>query len=137
MLGTKEKALPPFSGLSDGCTNGKQGKCSHTCVFGKQFECEHTRYFCAVGRQKCVPKCLLGSLPKPSSSQSLLCSVSAFRLKLHTLPCSSSPHATRFAGLAQGPHRLRLGADAPGLNFGTKCPKAEMPGNSFCCSPVD
>ncbi len=25
------------------------------------------------------------------------------RGKLHTLPCSSSPHATRFAGLARGP----------------------------------
>ena len=116
MLGTKEKALPPFSGLSDGCTNGKQCKCSHTCVFGKQFECEHTQNFCAERRQKCLPKCLLGSLPKPSSSQSPL--------------CSSSPHATRFAGLAQGPHRLRPGANAPGLNFGTKCPKAETPRNS-------
>ena len=111
-------------------TNGKQGKCSHTCVFGKQFECEHTRYFCAVVRQKCLPKCLLGSLPKPSSSQSPLCSVSALRRKRNTLPCSSSPHATRFAGLAQGPHRLRPGANAPGLNFGTKCPKAETPRNS-------
>ena len=99
MLGTKEKALPPFSGLSDGCTNGKQGKCSHTCVFGKQFECEHTRYFCAVVRQKCLPKCLLGRLPKPG--------------------------------------QLRPGADAPGLNFGAKCPKAEMPENSKKRSPAD
>jgi len=116
-------------------TNGKQGKCSHTCVFGKQFECEHTQNFYAVGRQKCLPKCLLGSLPKPSSSPSPFCSVSALRRKLHTLPCSSSPHATRFAGLAQGPHWLRRGAGAPGLNFGTKCPKAEMPGNSIKLFP--
>lgn len=99
MLGTKEKALPPFPGLSDGCTNGKQCKCSHTCVFGKQFECEHTQNFCAERRQKCLPKCLLGSLPKPGC--------------------------------------LRPGADAPSLNFGTKCPKAEIPGNSKNCSPAD
>ena len=72
---------------------------------------------------------MLGNLPKPSSSQSPLYSVSALRRKLHALPCSS-PHATRFAGLAREPHRLRPGADAPDLNFGTKCPKAEMPGNS-------
>ena len=105
--------------------------------FGKQFECEHTRNFCAGRRQKCLPKCLLGRLPKPSSSQSPLCSVSALRRKLHALPCSSSPHATRFAGLARGPHRLRPGANAPGLNFGTKCPKSEIPGNSKNCSPAD
>ena len=88
-----------FYVFSEVRTNGKQGKCSHTCVFDKQFECEHTRYFCAVGRQKCLPKYLLGSLPKPGW--------------------------------------LRPGADAPGLNFGTKCPKAKMPGNSQNCSPAD
>ena len=64
----------------------------------RQFECEHTQNFCAVRRQKCLPKCLLGSLPEPSC--------------------------------------LRRGADTPCLNFGTKCPKAEMLGNSFCCSPA-
>ena len=85
--------------FSGSFTNGKQGKCSHTCVFGKQFECEHTQNFCAVRRQKCLPKCLLGSLPKPGW--------------------------------------LRPGADAPGLNLGTKCPKAETPGNSQNCSPAD
>lgn len=46
-----------------------------------------------------MPKCLLGSLPKPGC--------------------------------------LRPGADAPFLNFGTKCPKVEMPGNSKNCSPAD
>ena len=125
-----KSAATVFCAFSGVRTNGKQGKCSHTCVFGKQFECEHTRNFCAGTAAKCLPKCLLGSLPKPSSSQSPLCSVPALQRKLHTLPCSSSPHTTRFAGLARGPHWLRLGADAPGLNFGTKCPKAEMPGNS-------
>lgn len=87
-----------FYVFSEVRTNGKQGKCSHTCVFDKQFECEHTQNFCAVRRQKCLPKCLLGSLPEPSC--------------------------------------LRRGADTPCLNFGTKCPKAEMLGNSFCCSPA-
>ena len=37
-----------------------------------------------------------------SSSQSPLSFISACRRKLCTLPCSSSPHATRFAGLARG-----------------------------------
>ena len=69
-----------------------------TLVFLTSNSSVNTLKICAVRRQKCLPKCLLGSLPEPSC--------------------------------------LRRGADTPCLNFGTKCPKAEMLGNSFCCSPA-
>ena len=39
-----------------------------------------------------------------SPEQSPLTSVSALRRKLRSLPCSSSPHRNRFAGLRRGPH---------------------------------
>ncbi len=42
-------------------------------------------------------------LRTPSSSQSPLHSISAWRQKFRSLPCSSSPHKTRFAGLLRGP----------------------------------
>ena len=44
----------------------------------------------------------------PASSQSPLHSISAWRQKFRSLPCSSSPHKTRFAGLLRGP-QLRGG----------------------------
>ena len=47
-------------------------------------------------------------LRTPSSSQSPLHSISAWRQKFRSLPCSSSPHKTRFAGLLRGP-QLRGG----------------------------
>ena len=45
--------------------------------------------------------------------------------------------AKMLVGSLPKPGCLRPGADAPFLNFGTKCPKVEMPGNSKNCSPAD
>ena len=48
---------------------------------------------------------------RSSSSQSPLSSVSALRRKLRPLPCSSSPHRTRSAGLRRGPQLKAAGAE--------------------------
>ncbi len=56
---------------------------------------------------RCVLRTRWGAaLPKPLARVVAKSAQLRFRLrrKLRSLPCSSFPHATRFAGLARGPH---------------------------------
>ena len=81
---------------------------SGNALNGKQGECQYTRHFRKA-------KMLVGVAP-----QTLVVAKSAqlrFRLrrKLRPLPCSSSPHATRSAGLARGP-----------LCLWTPCPEVSL-----------
>ena len=72
-----------------------------------------------------------------TSSQSPLTFVSALRRKLRSLPCSSFPHATRFAGLARGPRirGLLRPADAMGKYLPqTLCAPAETEHPLCVCS---
>src|SRR5699024_2493362 len=62
-----------------------------------------------------------------SSSQSPLCSVSALRRKLHTLPCSSSPHENRYAGFPWGPQQLPAQPDTRKRLSGSTEPKLSHP----------
>lgn len=86
-------ALPPFFvGFPGDALTASRASVATLAFLASNLSVNTLKIFVPGRRQKCFPKCLLGSLPKPGW--------------------------------------LRPGADAPGLNFGTKCPKAEMPGNS-------
>ena len=77
----------------------------HSEISGSQDICSSPKLIAAyrVLRRLLMPRhspCALSSLT--CSSQSPLCSVSAFRRNLRPLPCSSLPTKTRFAGLFVG-----------------------------------
>ena len=77
----------------------------HSEISGSQDICSSPKLIaaCRVLRRLLMPRhspCALSSLT--CSSQSPLCSVSAFRRNLRPLPCSSLPTKTRFAGLFVG-----------------------------------
>ena len=81
-----------------------------------------------VVRQGTLTPSFAGSSPAipATSEQSPLNSVSAWRRKLRSLPCSSSPHANRFAGFARGPHSTPLhSAQAPDIRSVSFAPRSK------------